>query len=161
LGLPLSAAFVFGRTEADATDIRFMHLFFDLGDGNHIAFFDEPTHVTESDFDKKHGFDIHIAFECADMAELGERRQKLTDAGVETSQIDHGFLTSIYFYDPNGLRLELTVKSADYADVMRASGREAHTVIDCWLDETRATKVKRLGADALEKRPTTVALPSL
>lgn len=161
LGLPLSAVFDFGRTEADATEVRYVHLFFELGDGNHIAFFDEPAHARPEQFDKKHGFDLHIAFEVPTMAELDRWRARLADAGVPVSAIDHDFLNSVYFYDPNGLRLELTVKTDRYDPIMRESAGDARATMARWTEETRPLKLERLGAASLEKKPLSVELPSL
>ena len=38
-----------------------MHLFFGLGDGNFIAFFDEPRTAINEHFARKDSFDVHIA----------------------------------------------------------------------------------------------------
>ena len=42
LGLPLKAALVFEEEPGSGRPIPYMHLFFELGDGNYVAFFDVP-----------------------------------------------------------------------------------------------------------------------
>ena len=62
-----------------------------------------------------------------DEAALETMRRRLTGHGIETvGPTDHHFIRSIYFFDPNGLRLEITVRLPmhDYvADKRRAARR--------------------------------------
>lgn len=53
LGLPLAAAMVFDEIPGSGRKSDYMHLFFELGDGNFIAFFDEPSTATPDHFLKK------------------------------------------------------------------------------------------------------------
>jgi len=162
LGLPVVAALALDRDEADGQGVRFMHIFFEMADGNQIAFFDEPDHASPEDFDKKHGFDLHVAFEVESEEALEGWRRHLAAQGVETATIDHGFLHSIYFYDPNGIRLEITKKTPAYDSTMEEEKRDLRERIRAWTDKTRSTKVERLGAAAIDNRvPLSEALPSL
>ena len=86
------------------TDV--LHTFYQLKDGSCIAFFEEPN--TYFDFKEQRDFDLHIAFEVTeeDLKELYNKGLKL---GIDTRGIiDHGFISSIYFRDPNGYVIELT-----------------------------------------------------
>ena len=48
------------------------------------------------------------------MADPPVQAVNLVDYGVEVlGPVDHGFAHSIYFFDPNGVRLELTAQLAD------------------------------------------------
>jgi catechol-2,3-dioxygenase len=50
----------------------------------------------------------HIAFKVDSMATLEAMKQKLEASGVEVVGItDHTIFKSIYFFDPNGHRLEI------------------------------------------------------
>jgi catechol-2,3-dioxygenase len=53
----------------------------------------------------------HMALQVKDRAELARWREWLLQNGVEVlGPIDHkGMIESIYFHDPNGIRLELTI----------------------------------------------------
>ena len=59
-----------------------MHLFFEMGDGNYIAFFDLPESAEESRFKKKSGFNLHVAFEVATKADLEEFQRRFKAHGV-------------------------------------------------------------------------------
>jgi catechol 2,3-dioxygenase-like lactoylglutathione lyase family enzyme len=48
LGLPLAAALSLENSPGTEKQRPFLHLFLELGDGNYIAFFDEPGHARAS-----------------------------------------------------------------------------------------------------------------
>jgi catechol 2,3-dioxygenase-like lactoylglutathione lyase family enzyme len=89
------------------------HYFFEIGPGNTIAFFEYPGLHLEP-FAKPAGvpdpravqFD-HISLNLPDENALLHLRSRLKDAGCEvTDVVDHEFIRSIYFSDPNGIALE-------------------------------------------------------
>ena len=83
-----------------------LHTFYQLKDGSCIAFFEEPD--TEFNFKKQRDFDLHIAFEVSEL-DLQRMFKKGNNSKIETRGIiDHGFIKSIYFRDPNGYVIELT-----------------------------------------------------
>ena len=83
-----------------------LHTFYQLKDGSCIAFFEEPE--TEFNFKKQRDFDLHIAFEVSEV-DLQRMFKKGNNWEIETRGIiDHGFIKSIYFRDPNGYVIELT-----------------------------------------------------
>ncbi len=83
-----------------------LHTFYQLKDGSCIAFFEEPDQ--EFKFKKQRDFDLHIAFEV-NIHDLELMYKKGIERGIETRGIiDHGFIKSIYFRDPNGYVIELT-----------------------------------------------------
>jgi catechol 2,3-dioxygenase-like lactoylglutathione lyase family enzyme len=108
----------------------FRHYFFELGPENTVAFFEypnvplEPFAVPAGIPDpRKVQFD-HVAFNVADEQALIHLQSRLKEAGSEvTDVVDHGFVRSIYFTDPNGIALEAswwvtdaTGRDADYGD---------------------------------------------
>ncbi len=108
----------------------FRHYFFELGIENTVAFF-EYHHVDLQPFAKPAGvpdaravqFD-HVSFDLPDEEALLSLRAQLKAAGSEvTDVVDHGFIRSVYFTDPNGIALEAswwtldaTGRPADYGD---------------------------------------------
>jgi catechol-2,3-dioxygenase len=55
----------------------------------------------------------HLALRVNNRTALDEARVRLEGAGVEvTGAVDHGWFDSIYFFDPNGIRLELVSMTA-------------------------------------------------
>lgn len=133
LGLPLAAVVQEEKEPGSGLPNPFVHLFFALGDGNYLAFFDAPGSAKEGDFKLVHGFDRHVAFEAADEAILMDWRDKLNAGGVPCfGPIDHGFVKSVYFSDPNGLPLEITTRAADHDSIMAEEAKTARAVIDAW-----------------------------
>jgi len=108
----------------------FRHYFFEFGPQNTVAFFEYANSPTEP-FAKPAGipdaraaqFD-HLSFNLPDEQALLDLRQRLKSADCEvTDVVDHGFIRSIYFTDPNGIALEAswwvidaTGRPADYGD---------------------------------------------
>jgi catechol 2,3-dioxygenase-like lactoylglutathione lyase family enzyme len=104
------------------------HYFFEIGPGNTIAFFEIKGMET---FAKPAGgpssrtiqFD-HLSFNLPDEQALLDLRDRLEAADCEiTEVVDHGFVRSVYFTDPNGIALEAswwaidaTGRPADYGD---------------------------------------------
>jgi catechol 2,3-dioxygenase-like lactoylglutathione lyase family enzyme len=133
LGLPLKAALVFETEPGSGKPAPYMHLFFALKDGNFVAFFDEPGRADESKFKMKHGFDLHFALEAESMDELAAYKAKLDAANVPAfGPIDHHFCHSIYFYDPNGLNVEITVRDPKHDAIMAEEAAGAREVIANW-----------------------------
>jgi catechol-2,3-dioxygenase len=55
----------------------------------------------------------HIAFKVADLAVLHETQARLEREGIEVvGPTDHTLFRSIYFFDPNGHRVELAADTA-------------------------------------------------
>ena len=110
LGMPLVGAL--GSTPEMK---RYRHYFFETGPNNTIAFFEWPGMVEE--FHKPAGIPVkgrvqfdHISFDVESEAALLELQDKLAEAGIEVTQVvDHKFIHSIYFTDPNGIQLEASV----------------------------------------------------
>lgn len=153
LGFKLAAAMVFDEEPGRSVKREYMHLFFQTTDGNFIAFFDVPDDSDEKMFIARHGFDQHIAFEVDSMEQLKAWRRHINKMGRPCfGPIDHGFVHSIYMYDPNGVQVELTVKDANYESILSEDSAKAHDVLKDWTARTRAMKLERMSADMLDQR---------
>ena len=78
------------------------HFFFDIGNGNLLAFFDLPG-LDLGEYAEVLGGLHHMAI-SVDPDRWGALRTRLDEAGVDY-EVESG--TSIYFRDPDGARLEL------------------------------------------------------
>lgn len=78
------------------------HFFFDIGIGNYLAFFDLPG-LDLGPYQEVLGGHHHLAISM-EPDTWTRIKAKLDDAGVEYAHIDG---SSIYFRDPDGVRLEL------------------------------------------------------
>ncbi len=94
---------------------RIRHVFFDTGGGALIAFMeprDIPGFPAEYDAGINRGLGVpdafyHFAFEVDSHEALLAKRAHLISKGVKvTPVVDHEWMESIYFKDPNGLMLE-------------------------------------------------------
>lgn len=86
----------------------YMHVFLDAGGGNVLAFFELPG---QPPMDRDHNtpnWVQHLALKVESKQELLDTKERLQAAGIEVvGPTDHTIFKSIYFFDPNGHRLEL------------------------------------------------------
>ena len=86
----------------------YMHLFLDAGNGNVLAFFELPTQPEMGRDENTPKWVQHIALKVKDRTALLEAKAHLEANGNNVLGItNHGIFHSIYFFDPNGHRLEL------------------------------------------------------
>lgn len=92
----------------------YRHYFFEISENDLIAFFEWPgvRPVEEKDHgrpvDGPFAFD-HVSFGVDTREALWELKDKLIAAGFWASEvIDHGFILSIYSFDPNGIPIEFS-----------------------------------------------------
>lgn len=137
LGLPLTKTI-------DLPNGRGQHFFFDIGNGDSLAFFwfpDGPAaapgiaspgaQVGKGSLTTAHGSMNHVAFDVS-VEKIEEYREKLLAKGVEVTEVinhddtpeqvsrtvnENTFVRSIYFFDPDGILLE-------FAGWMRELGNE-------------------------------------
>jgi catechol 2,3-dioxygenase-like lactoylglutathione lyase family enzyme len=108
------------------------HLFFDVGRDQLIAFM-APRQIADLprmyDTGINKGLGVpasfyHFAFEAGSLANLVNKRDELRAKGVDVTDIsDHGWSSSIYFRDPNGVTLEYCCATRDLRSE-DAGGRE-------------------------------------
>lgn len=86
----------------------YMHIFLDAGQGNVLAFFELPTQPEMGRDENTPAWVQHLAFKVKTMQELETLKAKLEADGIEVVGVtDHTIFKSIYFFDPNGHRLEI------------------------------------------------------
>jgi catechol 2,3-dioxygenase-like lactoylglutathione lyase family enzyme len=92
----------------------FRHYFFEISKTDLIAFFEWPG--VKPIEHKAHGQPVrgpfvfdHVSFGVDSIDELWELKDTLDAAGFDSSDvIDHGFIHSIYAFDPNGIPIEFS-----------------------------------------------------
>ena len=91
----------------------YMHLLLDAGNGNILAFFELPNSPQMGRDENTPEWVQHIAFELDNEDELMQAKADLEAQGIKiVGPTDHGIIKSIYLFDPNGHRLELTTVTA-------------------------------------------------
>ena len=144
LGLPLVHVIRSDIVPSTGEHCPYVHIFFRMADGSHLAFFDLGDNLAAEPSPNTPSWVNHIALRVDGIEALRTAKARLEAAGVEVLGItDHHIIESIYFFDPNGIRLELTVPTAS-AETTARHESEAHGAVAAWTRE----KAARLGAQA-------------
>ena len=128
IGLPLVETWC----ESDATS-DFCHTFYELEDGSCLAFFQfaDPA-VQEANTPPNSSVYDHVALAATGAVQAAiARRADL--AGVPTMLLDHGYCSSLYATDPDGLLIEITVDHPDAVHGAPARRTRARAELDRWL----------------------------
>jgi catechol 2,3-dioxygenase-like lactoylglutathione lyase family enzyme len=140
LGLPLVHVIRLDRVPSTGEYCPYVHLFFEMADGSNIAFFDLGDKTAALPSPNTPPWVNHLALRLASLDELETMKQRLAAHGVEVLGVtDHHFVNSIYFFDPNGIRLELTVPVAP-AEELAGYKLRARPALDAWTAERQAAE---------------------
>jgi catechol 2,3-dioxygenase-like lactoylglutathione lyase family enzyme len=118
----------------------YMHIFLDAGQGNVLAFFELPTRPA-MDRDRNTPVWVqHLALEVDSVDTLLATKARLQADGIDVvGPTDHTIFKSIYFFDPNGHRLELAANTAS-AEMMSKLDQVKYAMLDEWSQTKRAPK---------------------
>ena len=123
LGMRYTTAFAEDHVPSTGAYDPYMHVFLDCGGGNILAFFELPNQAKMSRDLNTPEWVQHLAFEVADEEALLAAKAHIEAQGIDVlGPTYHGIFKSIYFFDPNGHRLELACNigaSEDYAELKR------------------------------------------
>jgi len=133
LGLPLVHVIRKDHVPSTGEYCPYVHLFFRMADGSCIAFFDLGDDQAAEPSPNTPAWVNHIALRVADTGDLQAMLERLRAHEVDViGVVDHdGYIHSIYCFDPNGLRLELTTEVAEPA-VVQGYARHAHADLADW-----------------------------
>jgi len=135
LGLPLVHVVRADSVPSTGENFPYVHLFFALRDGSSVAFFDLGDDIAALPSPNTPAWVNHLALKVDSLESLARAKKKLEAAGVNVLGItDHGPQRSIYFFDPNGIRLELTTDIEEFG-FSEAAVAEAHAQLDEWTAE--------------------------
>lgn len=114
----------------------YMHVFLDAGGNNVLAFFELPNSPPQGRDTNTPEWVQHIAFRLESLEELTARKRHLEAQGLEViGPVNHGVFQSIYFFDPNGHRIELAADTGTPEDMQRL-----RNVADAMLEQWSQTK---------------------
>ena len=86
----------------------YMHVFLDAGNGNVLAFFELPTKPPMGRDPNTPEWTQHLALQVESLDDMLQTKARLEADGIKVvGPTDHTIFKSIYFFDPNGHRLEL------------------------------------------------------
>jgi catechol 2,3-dioxygenase-like lactoylglutathione lyase family enzyme len=140
LGMEFVLAIAEDRVPSTHEPDPYMHLFLDAGGGNVLAFFELPHSPAMGRDEATPAWVQHIAFKVGSVDELAATKARLEAAGIEVVGItDHAIFKSIYFFDPNGHRLELAADTAT-PEQLRKLDEVKWAMLEEWDRTRRAPK---------------------
>lgn len=140
LGMEYVTAFAEDKVPSTGEDDPYMHVFLDCGGGNVLAFFELPQQPAMGRDENTPAWVQHLAFEVEDVTALLAAKAHIEAHGVEVlGPTYHGIFRSIYFFDPNGHRLELAcnIGTSDQYAELRAL---APVMLNEWAATKRAPR---------------------
>ncbi len=136
LGMEFQIAFAEDHVPSTGAYDPYMHVFLDAGGGNVLAFFELPHQPDMARDPNTPAWVQHIAFEVESLDALMAAKARVEARGLDVvGPTDHGIFTSIYFFDPNGHRLELAVNTGAPEELA-----ELRRVAPLMLEEWSRTK---------------------
>ena len=118
----------------------YMHVFMDAGGGNVLAFFELPNSPGMGRDPNTPEWVQHIALEVESVEALERAKAQLEAAGIAVVGVtNHTIFKSIYFFDPNGHRLELAANIGT-PEMMKKLDEVKWDMLEEWSKTRRAPK---------------------
>lgn len=140
LNMELTVAIAENEVPSTKAPDPYMHIFLDAGMGNVLAFFEIPNSPEMGRDENTPTWVQHIALELGSFEELVAAKEELMSKGVDVlGPVNHGVFKSIYFFDPNGHRLELAANTGtkeQYEELQRV----APLMVEEWSQTKRAPR---------------------
>ena len=119
----------------------YIHVFLDAGAGNVLAFFELPTKPEMGRDPNTPEWVQHIAFKVKDRETLLQFKAHLEGNGVDVLGVtNHSIFHSIYFFDPNGHRVELACPDPDEDVLLAKLDAVKWDILREWSQTKRAPK---------------------
>jgi glyoxylase I family protein len=148
LGMDFQIAFAEDHVPSTGAYDPYMHVFLDAGGGNVLAFFELPEQPDMGRDLNTPEWVQHIAFKVESEGALLAGKARAEAAGCSViGPTDHGIFRSIYFFDPNGHRLELACDTGTAEEIA-----ELRRVAPDMLEEWSRTKKAPRHADWLHAK---------
>jgi glyoxylase I family protein len=137
LGMPLDH--VIRATHIPSTGgqpVHYFHMFFRMKNGSYMAFFDLGDNEASLPSPNTDLWVNHVALEVENEGQLLAIKARLEQEGIEiVGPLDHDFIKSIYLFDPNGIRLEFTIRTPGSAGHVYGESRTPDEEFALWLKE--------------------------
>lgn len=140
LGMEFKLAIAEDHVPSTGAYDPYMHVFLDAGGGNVLAFFELPQQPDMGRDVNTPEWVQHIAFEVASLDDLHTAKARAESEGLAViGPTNHGIFKSIYFFDPNGHRLELACNTATNEQLVELK-RVAPAMLEEWSRTKKAPR---------------------
>lgn len=138
LGMDFQLAIAEDKVPSTGAPDPYMHVFLDAGNGNVLAFFEVPNSLPMGKDPNTPSWVQHIAFKVDSMETLLAAKDRAVAAGLNViGPVNHTIFKSIYFFDPNGHRLELAANTAE-PGMLEKLREVAPAMLEEWSQTKRA-----------------------
>lgn len=149
LGMPLWHIIQSDHVPSTGEYCPYTHIFFRMTDGSCVAFFDLGDDVAAEPSPNTPAWVNHLALRVDTVEHLEKIKARLQAHGIEVIGVtDHHIFKSIYFFDPNGIRLELTAQLASEMQMLQES-KTAHARLAEWTRLKNEWRSKRAAGEAV------------
>lgn len=138
LGMKFVLAIAENEVPSTKAPDPYMHVFLDAGNGNVLAFFELPGQPEMGRDDNTPAWVQHLALKVDSVDTLMAAKARLEAGGVEVlGPTNHTIFKSIYFFDPNGHRLELAADCGT-PEMMKKLDEVKWDMLEEWSQTKRA-----------------------
>ncbi len=143
LGLPLFHYIRSDIVPSTGEYCPYVHIFFRMTDGSCLAFFDLGDDKAPTPSSNTPAWVNHIALRVDTVEQLEAMKARLEARGIDVLGVtDHRVFKSIYFFDPNGIRLELCAQLASNSQ-MFAEQKGIRDKLVAWSKEKAERLAKK------------------
>jgi glyoxylase I family protein len=149
LGMPLWHIIQSDHVPSTGEYCPYTHIFFRMTDGSCVAFFDLGDDIAAEPSPNTPSWVNHLALRVDTVEHLEKIKAELEAHGIEVIGVtDHHIFKSIYFFDPNGIRLELSAQLASEMQMLEES-KTAHARLAEWTRRKNEWRGERAAGKAV------------
>lgn len=142
LGLEFSAALP-SNVDENGRPVEALQLLFRMANGDFITFYYVPSDPRPEMYKPLGGQELHLGMKLSSEQDWVRWQERLKQAGVEfMGPLDHDFVRSIYFGDPNGVTLELTYEVDRHEEILAGEKATARDALSTWTARTASKKTR-------------------
>ncbi|MCI5046261.1 MAG: VOC family protein [Aquisalinus sp.] len=138
LGAEFDIAFAEDHVPSTGAYDPYMHVFLTVGNNNVLAFFELPEQPEMGRDPNTPEWVQHIALRATSLEDLLSMKVHLESMGLDVlGPTNHGIFKSIYFFDPNGHRLEVAADTGT-PEQLTELNRVAGDMLEEWSQTKKA-----------------------
>lgn len=125
----------------DGKRVECLQMLFRMADGDFISFYHVPDDQKRDIYKPMGPMELHHGVKVSSKADWDQWVARVKDADIPMiGPLDHEFIESIYFFDPNGIMLEITYEYDTHDEFMDREAGHAHRLLKDWAAKTAEVK---------------------